>query len=93
MNKWPKSCKFRKVQSVNGYILVKLKTLALGIKLKELEALLVSHDWYYHMSDDYKWYKQGRRSDELIRSTIKQLTINGLGAKANELYNKYNKIK
>ena len=45
------------------------------------------------MSDDYRWYKQGRRSDELIRSTIKQLTINGLGDKANELYNKYNKIK
>ena len=65
----------------------------INIKLKELEALLVSHDWYYHMSDDYRWYKQGRRSDELIRSTIKQLTINGLGAKANELYNKYNKIK
>ena len=35
------------------------------IKLKELEALLVSHDWYYMMSDDNRYYKQGRKSFEL----------------------------
>ena len=38
----------------------------MNIKLKELEALLVSHDWYYMMSDDNRYYKQGRKSFELI---------------------------
>jgi len=61
------------------------------IKLKELEALLVSHDWYYMMSDDNYWYKQGRKSFELITKLMLELKEGGYYTEANNLYDKYNK--
>ena len=45
------------------------------VKLKELEALLVSHDWYYAMSDDNYYYKQGRRSFEMIWKLMNMITL------------------
>ena len=61
------------------------------IKLKELEALLVSHDWYYAMSDDNYWYKQGRKSFELICKLMEELKDGGYYTEANDLYDKYYK--
>ena len=61
------------------------------IKLKELEALLVSHDWYYMMSDDNYWYKQGRKSFELINKLMLELKDGGYYTEANNLYDKYSK--
>jgi hypothetical protein len=61
------------------------------IKLKELEALLVSHDWYYMMSDDNRYYKQGRKSFELITKIMLELKDGGYYTEANNLYDKYSK--
>jgi hypothetical protein len=61
------------------------------IKLKELEALLVSHDWYYMMSDDPYWYKKGRNSYELIWKLMDELTKGGYFTEAENLYDKYKK--
>ena len=61
------------------------------IKLKELEALLVSHDWYYAMSDDNYWYKQGRKSFELICKLMEELKDGGYYTESNDLYDKYYK--
>ena len=61
------------------------------IKLKELEALLVSHDWYYMMSDDNRYYKQGRKSFELITKLMFELKDGGYETESNELYSKYSR--
>ncbi len=61
------------------------------IKLKELEALLISHDWYYMMSDDNRWYKQGRKSFEMIWKLMDELTEGGYFTEAENLYDKYKK--
>ena len=63
----------------------------MSIKLKELEALLVSHDWYYAMSDDNYWYKQGRKSYELIWKLMDELKDGGYYTESNDLYDKYSK--
>ena len=63
----------------------------MNIKLKELEALLVSHDWYYMMSDDNRYYKQGRKSFELITKIMLELKDGGYYTEANNLYDKYSK--
>ena len=63
----------------------------MNIKLKELEALLVSHDWYYAMSDDNYWYKQGRKSYELIWKLMEELKDGGYYTESNDLYDKYSK--
>tara|TARA_B100001057_G_C22475224_1_gene804253 strand:- start:30 stop:239 length:210 start_codon:yes stop_codon:yes gene_type:complete len=61
------------------------------IKLKELEALLVSHDWYYAMSDDNRYYKQGRKSYELIWKLMDELKDGGYFTEAENLYDTYSK--
>ena len=63
----------------------------MNIKLKELEALLVSHDWYYAMSDDNYWYKQGRKSYELIWKLMDELRDGGYFTEAENLYDTYSK--
>ena len=61
------------------------------VKLKELEALLVSHDWYYAMSDDNYWYKQGRKSFEMIWKLMDELKASGYFTEAENLYDTYKK--
>ena len=61
------------------------------IKLKELEALLVSHDWYYMMSDENRYFKQCRKSLELITKLMFELKDGGYYTEANNLYDKYSK--
>ena len=61
------------------------------IKLKELEALLISHDWYYMMSDDNRYYKQGRKSFEMIWKLMDELRDGGYFTEAENLYDTYKK--
>ena len=61
------------------------------IKLKELEALLISHDWYYDMSDDHRYYLQGRRQYNEIWNLMTELKENGYFTEAENLYDKYKK--
>ena len=61
------------------------------IKLKEIQALLLSHDWYYMMSDDNRYYKPGRKSFELITKIMLELKEGGYYTAANNLYDKYSK--
>ena len=43
------------------------------------------------MSDDNRWYKQGRKSFELITKLMLELKDGGYYTEANELYDKYSK--
>jgi len=63
----------------------------MNIKLKELEALLVSHDWYYAMSDDNRYYKRGRQQYEQIWKLMNELKDNGYFTESENLYDKYSK--
>jgi hypothetical protein len=56
-------------------------------KLKRLEELLQTHDWYYMMSDDNYWYKQGRKSYEEIWKLMDELNC----TESENLYDKYKK--
>ena len=60
-------------------------------KLKRLEELLQTHDWYYMMSDDNYWYKQGRKSYEEIWKLMNELEENGYFIESENLYDKYKK--
>ena len=56
-------------------------------KLQQLEDLLKHHDWYYAMSDDNYYYKQGRKSYEKIWKLMDELKC----TEAENLYDKYSK--
>ena len=60
-------------------------------KLKELEGLLQTHDWYYNMSDDNYWYQQGRKSQERIWELMDELKNNGYFTECENLYDTYKK--
>ncbi len=59
------------------------------IKLLELEALLMSHDWFYARSEDPRFYHNGRNSQALIHDIMEQLKEHGLDQEAKDLYSKY----
>jgi len=59
------------------------------IKLLELEALLVSHDWHYMMSDDFSYYESGSRSASLIETLRKELKDLGMATEVDKLYDEY----
>jgi len=54
--------------------------------LKELEAALIAHDWYYQMSDDYKYYTAGRAEATNIRGLMQAAKDNNKGEEAERLY-------
>ena len=58
-------------------------------KLKELEELLQTHDWYYAMSDDNYYYKQGRQQFEKIWKLMDELKDNGYFTEVENLYDTY----
>ena len=58
-------------------------------KLKELEKLLQTHDWYYAMSDDNYYYKQGRQQFEKIWELMDELKDNGYFTEVENLYDTY----
>ena len=57
--------------------------------LDALEELLKKHDWYYMMSDDDRWYRQGSAQQYEIRKIMKQLEDIGYNDDAKALFNKY----
>ncbi len=59
--------------------------------LVQLEELLKNHDWYYNMSDDYRYYTRGRQESEKIQQTMEKLNNNNCGVVTKELYDKYSK--
>lgn len=60
-------------------------------KLKRLEELLQTHDWYYNMSDDHKYYLQGRKQYNEIWRLMGELKDNGYFTEAENLYDTYKK--
>jgi len=58
-------------------------------KLKELEELLQTHDWYYAMSDDNYYYKQGRQQFEKIWELMDELKESGYFTEVENLYDTY----
>jgi len=60
-----------------------------AMMLDALEELLKKHDWYYMMSDDDRWYRQGSAQQYEIRKIMKQLEDIGYNDDAKALFNKY----
>ena len=60
-----------------------------AMMLDALEELLKKHDWYYMMSDDDRWYRQGSAQQYEIRKIMKQLEDIEYGDDAKALFNKY----
>lgn len=57
-------------------------------KIKEYEHLLKTHDFYYQMSDDIRWWEQGHSQHEKILKLREELDIRCDGA-GSQLYEKY----
>jgi len=54
--------------------------------LENYEKQLKSHDWYYMMSDDSRYYYAGRESEAEIRKKLAELKEKGLYEEAKELW-------
>lgn len=59
------------------------------IKLLELEALLISHNWYFGKSEDNEVYNLGIQSFALIWELMDELKNNGYFTEAENLYDTY----
>ena len=57
--------------------------------MQQLEKALQSHDWYYMMSDDHRWYTRGSEQARNIRNLIVKLKDAGKGDEAEALYKSY----
>ncbi len=57
--------------------------------MAQLEQALKSHDWYYMMSDDHRWYKRGSEQAQNIHNLITKLKDAGQGEQAEALYKSY----
>ncbi|MFZ9219875.1 MAG: hypothetical protein ACO22Y_00065 [Sediminibacterium sp.] len=57
--------------------------------MQQLEKALQSHDWYYMMSDDHRWYTRGSQEAQNIRNLIVKLKDAGKGDEAEALYKSY----
>lgn len=56
----------------------------------EYEECLKKHDWFYHYSDDHRYWSSGQASHEKINSLRKTLSIENK-TRADELFAKYKK--
>lgn len=59
------------------------------VQLELFEKMLQSHDWYYHFSDDHRYYIKGRDSAQRIRVMMERLGELGLETEAKELFENY----
>ncbi len=57
--------------------------------MAQLEQALKSHDWYYMMSDDHRWYTRGSQQAQNIHNLIMKLKDAGQGEQAEALYKSY----
>ena len=55
--------------------------------INEFEAMLRGHDWFYHYSDDHRYYTRGRDQRDAIDRAIAELTKQGLREEARQLFN------
>jgi hypothetical protein len=60
-------------------------------ELNQLEQMLRTHDWYYMMSEDPRYYRRGDEQRKAISEKMGELVKNGLEDEANQLYAKYHK--
>ena len=60
-----------------------------AMMLDTLEQLLKRHDWWYMMSDDDRWYRQGSAQQDEIRKIMKEHEDIGYGEDAKTVFNKY----
>ena len=60
-----------------------------GDLMAQLEQALKSHDWYYMMSDDHRWYTRGSEQARNIHNLITKLKDAGQGEEAEALYKSY----
>ena len=60
-----------------------------GDLIAQLEQALKSHDWYYMMSDDHRWYTRGSQQAQNIHNLITKLKDAGQGEEAEALYKSY----
>ena len=59
------------------------------VQLELLVQMLQSHGWFYHCSDDHRYYVKGRDEAQRIRVTIERLAELGLETEAKELFETY----
>lgn len=57
--------------------------------LQKLEQLLQAHDWFYQYADDFSKYSRGSNQRDAIKALMSDLSEQGLGVEAEELFNKY----
>ena len=57
--------------------------------MQQLEKALESHDWWYMMSDDHRWYVRGSEQAKNIHNLIMKLKDAGRGDEAEALYKTY----
>ena len=55
--------------------------------LEDLKEMLATHDWFYYMSDDHRYFVKGKVERERIMAEIERLTAEGFRAEACALYN------
>jgi len=60
-------------------------------ELQQLEQMLRTHDWYYMMSEDSRYYRRGADQAKAINEQMKLCVDNGMEAEAEQLYLKYKK--
>lgn len=60
-----------------------------GDLMAKLEKALQTHDWYYMMSDDHRYYKRGSEEARNIHNLITKLKEAGQGEEAEALYKSY----
>ena len=59
------------------------------MSLKSLESMLKSHDWHYDKSDSNRTWDRGNRAEQMIKTTMKSLGLEGMSKEAMKLYKKY----
>jgi hypothetical protein len=59
------------------------------VQLNLLEQMLQNHDWFYHFSDDNRYYVKGRDEAQRIRVAMERLAELGLETESKELFETY----
>ena len=59
------------------------------VQLELLEQMLQNHDWFYHFSDDHRYYVKGRDESQRIRVTMDRLAELGFETESKELFETY----
>jgi hypothetical protein len=54
----------------------------------DLDTALLSHDWYYMMSDDFRYYTSGQNSWDLIINVLPKFACEDI-IRTRDLINKY----